>query len=151
MIATQLPDATHAAHVSAVPPHFPVAVNLRPTGARPNAGHSHWQTGRTRVAQRDWVGAARAFARATEATPGDALYWVNLANAERNAGAPERAGAAMLVAVTVGLLLVTASGIVGVASLWVSQRRKQIGVLWCAGFTLTSSVCRRRRSRWRHS
>lgn len=40
----------------------------------------------------------------------------------------ERAGANMLIAVTVGLLLVTASGIVGVASLWVSQRRKQIGV-----------------------
>lgn len=40
----------------------------------------------------------------------------------------ERAGAGMLIAVTVGLLLVTASGIVGVASLWVTQRRKQIGV-----------------------
>ena len=40
----------------------------------------------------------------------------------------ERAGANMLIAVTIGLLLVTASGIVGVASLWVSQRRKQIGV-----------------------
>lgn len=40
----------------------------------------------------------------------------------------ERAGAGILVAVTIGLLLVTASGIVGVASLWVNQRRKQIGV-----------------------
>ena len=40
----------------------------------------------------------------------------------------ERAGANMLIAVTIGLLLVTASGIVGIASLWVSQRRKQIGV-----------------------
>ncbi|HUQ08128.1 MAG TPA: FtsX-like permease family protein [Kofleriaceae bacterium] len=40
----------------------------------------------------------------------------------------ERAGANMLIAVTVGLLLVTASGIVGVASLWVAQRRKQIGI-----------------------
>ena len=40
----------------------------------------------------------------------------------------ERASATMLVAVTIGLLLVTASGIVGVASLWVSQRRKQIGI-----------------------
>jgi putative ABC transport system permease protein len=40
----------------------------------------------------------------------------------------ERAGANMLIAVTIGLLLVTASGIVGVVSLWVSQRRKQIGV-----------------------
>jgi putative ABC transport system permease protein len=40
----------------------------------------------------------------------------------------DRTGAGMLVAVTIGLLLVTGSGIVGVASLWVSQRRKQIGV-----------------------
>jgi putative ABC transport system permease protein len=40
----------------------------------------------------------------------------------------ERAGAGMLVAVTIGLLLITASGIIGVASLRVSQRRKQIGV-----------------------
>lgn len=34
----------------------------------------------------------------------------------------------MLVAVSVLLLLVTCSGIVGMASLWVTQRRKQIGV-----------------------
>jgi putative ABC transport system permease protein len=40
----------------------------------------------------------------------------------------ERVGAGMLIAVSIGLLLVTGSGIVGVASLWVSQRRKQIGV-----------------------
>lgn len=40
----------------------------------------------------------------------------------------ERGGANLLIAITVGLLLVTASGIVGIASLWVSQRRKQIGV-----------------------
>jgi putative ABC transport system permease protein len=40
----------------------------------------------------------------------------------------ERSGATMLIAVTVGLLLVTASGIVGIASLSVTQRKKQIGV-----------------------
>jgi len=34
----------------------------------------------------------------------------------------------MLVAVSVLLLLITSSGIVGMASLWVTQRRKQIGV-----------------------
>ncbi|NHZ98892.1 FtsX-like permease family protein [Massilia sp. CCM 8734] len=34
----------------------------------------------------------------------------------------------MLIAVSVLLLLITASGIVGMASLWVTQRRKQIGV-----------------------
>ena len=40
----------------------------------------------------------------------------------------EKSVAGMLIAVTVGLLLVTGSGIVGLASLWVTQRRKQIGV-----------------------
>ncbi|MGY6519284.1 MAG: ABC transporter permease [Lysobacteraceae bacterium] len=39
----------------------------------------------------------------------------------------QRAVAGLLTAVTIGLLLVTASGIVGMASLWVTQRRKQIG------------------------
>jgi putative ABC transport system permease protein len=34
----------------------------------------------------------------------------------------------MLVTVSVLLLVITASGIVGMASLWVTQRRKQIGV-----------------------
>jgi putative ABC transport system permease protein len=34
----------------------------------------------------------------------------------------------MLITVSCLLLLVTASGIVGMASLWVTQRRKQIGV-----------------------
>ncbi len=40
----------------------------------------------------------------------------------------DRALAGMLISVVVLLLLVTASGIVGMASLWVNQRRKQIGV-----------------------
>lgn len=40
----------------------------------------------------------------------------------------DRALAWMLVTVSVLLLLITASGIVGMASLWVTQRRKQIGV-----------------------
>lgn len=40
----------------------------------------------------------------------------------------ERTGAGWLIAVTLGLLIVTGSGIVGVASLWVNQRRKQIGI-----------------------
>jgi len=39
----------------------------------------------------------------------------------------QRSLATTLIAVTVGLLLVTGSGIVGMASLWVMQRRKQIG------------------------
>lgn len=40
----------------------------------------------------------------------------------------ERIMAGLLIAVTLFLLLITASGIVGIASLWVNQRRKQIGV-----------------------
>ncbi len=40
----------------------------------------------------------------------------------------ERIMAGLLIAVTCFLLLITASGIVGIASLWVNQRRKQIGV-----------------------
>jgi putative ABC transport system permease protein len=42
--------------------------------------------------------------------------------------AGEKMMAGLLIAVTVFLLLITASGIVGMASLWVNQRRKQIGV-----------------------
>lgn len=47
----------------------------------------------------------------------------------------ERSVAGMLIAVTIGLLLVTGSGIVGLASLWVTQRRKQIGVRRALGAT----------------
>lgn len=42
--------------------------------------------------------------------------------------AGERMMAGLLISVTAFLLLITASGIVGMASLWVNQRRKQIGV-----------------------
>ncbi len=47
----------------------------------------------------------------------------------------ERQVAWMLLAVTGGLLLVTASGIVGMASLWVAQRRRQIGTRRALGAT----------------
>jgi putative ABC transport system permease protein len=45
-----------------------------------------------------------------------------------NRYAGEKMMAGLLIGVTVFLLLITASGIVGMASLWVNQRRKQIGV-----------------------
>ncbi len=64
------------------------------TPKRFNAGHSHWRRGLQLMSQRDWTGAAKAFTRATHLAPKDALYWVNLANAERQAGAPDRAEAA---------------------------------------------------------
>jgi predicted O-linked N-acetylglucosamine transferase (SPINDLY family) len=62
--------------------------------SRPRPGAQHWQAGRDHLAQRDWSAAARAFARATRVAPSDALYWLNLANAEKRAGAHERAEAA---------------------------------------------------------
>jgi putative ABC transport system permease protein len=49
--------------------------------------------------------------------------------------ATDRAMAGMLVGVIVALLLVTALGIVGLASFWVAQRRKQIGIRRAIGAT----------------
>ncbi|MEI7036406.1 ABC transporter permease [Fulvimonas yonginensis] len=49
--------------------------------------------------------------------------------------ARDRAMAGMLVGVIAALLLVTALGIVGLASFWVQQRRKQIGVRRALGAT----------------
>jgi putative ABC transport system permease protein len=48
---------------------------------------------------------------------------------------PTRVMAGMLVGVIVALLLVTALGIVGLASFWVQQRRKQIGIRRAMGAT----------------
>jgi hypothetical protein len=62
--------------------------------ARTRPGHKDWQNGRGHAARRDWAAAARAFARATRVAPSDTLYWLNLANAERRAGAHERADGA---------------------------------------------------------
>jgi putative ABC transport system permease protein len=47
----------------------------------------------------------------------------------------DRTMAGLLVGVIVALLLVTALGIVGLASFWVAQRRKQIGVRRALGAT----------------
>jgi putative ABC transport system permease protein len=47
----------------------------------------------------------------------------------------DRAMAGMLVGIIVALLLVTALGIVGLASFWVQQRRKQIGIRRAIGAT----------------
>lgn len=66
----------------------------RRTPAQARPGGRHWQAGRDHVARQDWAAAAQAFTRAARAAPGDALYWLNLANAERRAGEPARAEAA---------------------------------------------------------
>ncbi|MGK5024979.1 ABC transporter permease [Janthinobacterium sp. RB2R34] len=63
------------------------------------------------------------------ASPGDVIVRVRTQGEERDKRyRADRALSWMLITVSTLLLLVTASGIVGIASLWVSQRRKQIGV-----------------------
>jgi predicted O-linked N-acetylglucosamine transferase (SPINDLY family) len=64
------------------------------TAQRPRPGHRDWQDGCRLAGRRNWAAAAAAFDRATRAEPGDPLYWLNLANAERRLGAHERAEAA---------------------------------------------------------
>ena len=57
-------------------------------------GHPDWTEGLAQANRGQWVGAARAFRRATRSAPEDELYWINLANARRRAGDPLRAVAA---------------------------------------------------------
>ena len=83
--------ASHQTAARDVQPNRAAQMTTHPMG---KPGHRHWQAGRNLVAKKNWAGAAQAFARATLAAPADALYWVNLANAERHAGALDRAEAA---------------------------------------------------------
>lgn len=64
---------------------------------------------------------------------GDGVVSIEKLRAKRYRG--EHAVAGLLIAVTAFLLIVTASGIVGMASLWVNLRRKQIGVRRALGAT----------------
>ncbi|MEZ5465373.1 MAG: FtsX-like permease family protein [Lysobacteraceae bacterium] len=59
----------------------------------------------------------------------------SIAESRVNRYRSDKAMAGTLVTVTLLLLVVTASGIVGMASLWVNQRRKQIGVRRALGAT----------------
>lgn len=67
----------------------------------------------------------------------DRLQWWNLslAEARQQRYAATLGSAWLLVGVSGFLLVVTAAGIVGMASLWVSQRRRQIGVRRALGAT----------------
>ena len=56
-----------------------------------SAGHKHWQQGVELLRRERWPQAAQAFSRATRAAPHDALYWTNLAHAQRHAGLITRA------------------------------------------------------------
>lgn len=75
-------------------------INDASTGTHPapkrrsSTGQRHWLAGREFVTQRRWRDAAQSFERAARASPADSLYWLNLANAQRNAGVPDRAEAA---------------------------------------------------------
>ena len=70
---------------------------------------------------------AEAALRASSPTP-IIVKSRTMAELRRDRYRADQALAWMLVTVSVLLLLITASGIVGMASLWVTQRRKQIGV-----------------------
>jgi len=72
-----------------------VVRELAPASPGPHdAGRASWQDGLALAQARDWHAAARAFARATRAAPKDALYWLNLAHAQRHLGRLDRAVAA---------------------------------------------------------
>ncbi len=83
---------------------------------------------RTEAGQRDRV-MKEAESLVSKAMPGTMVVQNTAMDEDRfDIYRNDRAIAWMLTAVTVLLLLVTASGIVGMATLWVNQRRKQIGV-----------------------
>jgi len=83
---------------------------------------------RTEAGQRDRV-MKEAEQAIRAATPDKLILRIRSLDDDRNTRyRADRALSWMLIAVSTLLLLVTASGIVGIASLWVTQRRKQIGV-----------------------
>jgi len=83
---------------------------------------------RTEPGQRDRV-MKEAEAALVKAIPGQMVVGNDAMDQDRlDLYRDDRAIAWLLITVTVLLLLVTASGIVGMATLWVNQRRKQIGV-----------------------
>ncbi|HAV38334.1 MAG TPA: ABC transporter permease, partial [Massilia sp.] len=85
-------------------------------------------TVRTEPGQRDRViREAEAVLRKASATP-VILQSFTIEGVRKSRYRADMALSWMLVTVSVLLLLITASGIVGMASLWVTQRRKQIGV-----------------------
>jgi putative ABC transport system permease protein len=95
--------------------------------ARRVEGYSMF-TVRTQSGQRDRV-MKEAEAAVLKAVPGQLMVENESMDKDRfDFYRNDRAVAWMLITVTVLLLLVTASGIVGMATLWVNQRRKQIGV-----------------------
>ncbi|NGZ83027.1 ABC transporter permease [Duganella aceris] len=113
---------TPNAHIDEIG-EFSLLLPIRATG-----GKSDNYTLRAEPGQLDRViKEAEAAVRAASPTP--VIVRVKTMNEMRTARyRADNALAWMLVAVSVLLLLITSSGIVGMASLWVTQRRKQIGV-----------------------
>lgn len=72
----------------------------KPPSATSGAARRHWKAGLALTKKCRWADAACAFRRAVAAAPDDPLFWVNLANAERHAGAVDRAEAAARRALT---------------------------------------------------
>lgn len=102
---------------------FSVLLPTRLTGE-----DSSTYTVRTEPGQRERVmKEAESAIRKTTATP-VITRLQSVSELRRDRYRADQALAWMLVTVSVLLLLITASGIVGMASLWVTQRRKQIGV-----------------------
>ncbi|WP_295996880.1 FtsX-like permease family protein [Rugamonas sp.] len=103
---------------------YSMIVPARLTGSDPDALYAV----RAEAGQRDRVmKEAEAALRAASAEP-LVIGAVSMDDDRAKRYRADHALAWMLIAVSVLLLLITASGIVGMASLWVTQRRKQIGV-----------------------
>ena len=89
--------SAQAANHSALSPVLGPAVSAlaRPPAGIPKAARARakrdWERGLTHMQARNWALAAQAFGRATRAAPQDGLYWINLANALRQAGELPRA------------------------------------------------------------
>jgi predicted O-linked N-acetylglucosamine transferase (SPINDLY family) len=71
-----------------------IPFSLAATAQAGAAGAWFWHQGLAHLERGELPRAVRALRRATRAVPADALYWLNLANAYRRAGAHERASAA---------------------------------------------------------
>ena len=59
------------------------------------AARQQWSQGQAHLRKGDLGRAVQAFTQATQACPGDALYWLNLGNAQRRLGDYEQAGNAL--------------------------------------------------------
>ena len=87
------PSHQPTAHAAAQPrPRS--AVHNAVQSSRARLAKADWQRGLAHASAQHWPEAARAFGRAARAVPQDRLYGINLAHAQRHAGALPRAVAA---------------------------------------------------------